>query len=451
MASIADLIIKYLDAVDTTGGSQIQQVLIPDGYPILIGRGQNARTVSINGTLNAATDAEAQVLGSQLVQICSNDSEIIFIGFDKNQDTYDGFYIIESCRVAMQPAGNQYPFSLGARRAGEGNIGTYWGAFGLENGFSVSSLSIVGLPGGGTYTPSSSIIALSAEGGTVHVRENSTQSQGVYRFDPPTMPTSDFYIGQCIAVDDYGGVNPKRVYGSLESWNTGTVVAVNNGLIMWQFDQPTAIISLYLYDSGWIKTNDEIRFLINGETGKISGVALESISVNQVKWRVEIYDSTGLFATARFTLNKGQWLIKIELSTSEGVTIDDVEMHTVSGQTIQAQGLFNEAFTGAPGGGVNFDSGSNYGGALLDTNERKFGYAYTRLAAGDSLPTPTSFSYPAAGTSTKLTWGRTVLEDDSQVFGVWVMPIGNPFRSTPYPIVKVGRGLLGDANFNYVL
>jgi hypothetical protein len=208
---------------------------------------------------------------------------------------------------------------------------------------------------------------------------------------------------------------------------------------MWQFDQQSKI-GLFTYDGAWIKINDELRFIINGETGKLGKPTLESISINQVKWRVHVYLTNGRFAIAGFTLNKGSFLIKIQLSTNQSVTIDDVEMYVVGGQAINS--TFNESNTALLGNDLPFDANSNYGGALVDTINTKFGFAYTRKVPD---------SYPPGATSQRLRWGRIVDENDSQIFGIWMMPAGTPFRDDPFPISRVGRSLLGDVNFNYVL
>jgi hypothetical protein len=445
MAQIADLQVQYLATIDTTAGNVIQAVTIPDAYPVHIGRGQNSRTLSISGELSADTDALALTLKNQLLQLCSNDAEMVFISFDRTglPLIYDGFYLTGSCRVSVGETFRDYAFSLSAKRLDEGSLGTYFAAFGIENDFAVTKLSITALPSGITYATGPNLIALPAGPDTVYVREN-TANQGVYKLEAPQLPDPNFYIGQCVIIDDFGGSNPQRVYGRLERF-TGTTIGINNGIIMFHYDIPTGIISLYILTIGgaWVTLIEEVRFLVNGETGTLTTPKVESISINQVKWSMNIFDSTGLFATVQFTLNKGSYLIKIQITTNDGVTIDDVEMYADSPKTITD--IFNEvASIPDPLPGLIDNDGftpANYGGGKLNNNAL-IGYAYTRR---DDISNAGK-NYPSPSTSAFLSWGRTVEPNDSQIFGMWLMP-----ATVPYPPLKVGRGLLADTNFNYVL
>ncbi|MCP4990880.1 MAG: hypothetical protein GY928_34015 [Colwellia sp.] len=442
MASIADLQVDCLEAINTTASNVISRVVIPDSYPELVGQGQNARTISVNGTVTAATDAEAQILKSQLIQIFGNDSEVVYLNFDRNQGTYNGFYILESSTVGVSVTPNNYPFSFSAVRLKPGSIGTYWGAYGIEHEFSVTKLSIVGLPSGTTYTTGVDLTELTTEGGPAYIRKNNLSNTGVYKFPFLTEPSPDFYIGQCVVIDDYTGVIPARVYGAVHLL-TGTVIAINNGLVMWQIDvsdPASGIMSLHAYDgTSWVEICSQIVFEMNSQIGKITQLSLESISMNKAVWSVDVCDDTGLFATARFTLRKGMHSFKVDITTNTGVTITDIQMQTVSGQTITT--VFNEVAVNPPATGCPFDVNSNYGGANLDTDGNTMGFAYTKLQAGNS--------YPASSLATVLKWGRTITENQNHTIGLWVVAGANPYPLVQ-PFVKIGRGFLGDANLNYV-
>jgi hypothetical protein len=190
MAQIGDLQVQYLSAIDTTAGNNVQVIPIPDSYPIIIGRGQVTSATNMSGEISAGTNEEATVLMNQLKQLCSNDSEIIFISFGREdlRPTFDGWYIITQFRIIVGPVFNRYTFSMSAFRLASGSLGTYFGAFGIEHEFDVTPLAIIALPGGVVYSPSAAINELQAEGGIVYVRR-STSQQDVYKLDSPNMPT----------------------------------------------------------------------------------------------------------------------------------------------------------------------------------------------------------------------------------------------------------------------
>jgi hypothetical protein len=441
MPILADLDLRTTDSQSTSRANQVQETIIPNGYPVVSNHGQNADSINAGGLITEDTDDLAKVKKNQFLEIVSSPCPV-YVQFGRNQQTYNGWYMLNGGQASVSPAVcGSYPFTFSARKL-FGNLGTYYSAAHLENDWNlITPVEAVGLPGGVSYG-GAGFRTFSSETGDTSIIVSETGEKGFYVFKQPDFESPGFYEGQCVVLD-----GTSRVYGARHKF-TGNA-SINNGLVGLDYIKNERRFELKFWDGVWITLARNIKLYVDAVNIALpQDLIIETVNKNMVVFTSIFAVPTGQtpgYAAARFTLRKGAFYFKIELSTAGGMEVKSHSaLETKSGLTITE--LYNQANSNGGGHttGVALHDLSNYGGARL-SNGYTIGFLYTEQVGPLSYP-------PGSSVNTETVWGRSVLPNQSKTFGIFATDDTPP--PPPVPGSKgllSGKAFLGNSDFTSIL